>query len=208
MDYLPSPLDVPPVKATLLRDDSEVLRNPDPTEPLSALVFKIVTDPYMGRLAYIRVYSGKVKQGEAVYNSSKGKKERIGRLLRMYADRREDIEELEAGDIGAILGLKFSFTGDTLSDSSAPVVLESISFPDPVISVAIEPKTKADQEKMSDSLVKLAEEDPTFKIRQDENTGQTVISGMGELHLDVLVDRLLLECKVQANVGKPKVAYR
>ncbi|NMC15289.1 MAG: elongation factor G [Chloroflexi bacterium] len=208
VDYLPSPLDVPPVIATLLRDDSTVLRNPDPSEPLSALVFKIVTDPYMGRLSYIRVYSGKVKQGEAVYNSSKGKKERIGRLLRMYADRREDIEELEAGDIGAILGLKFSFTGDTLSDSSAPVVLESISFPDPVISVAIEPKTKADQEKMSDSLVKLAEEDPTFKIRQDENTGQTVISGMGELHLDVLVDRLLREFKVQANVGKPKVAYR
>ncbi len=208
VDYLPSPLDVPAVKATLLRDDSIVQRSPDPTEPLSALVFKIVTDPYMGRLAYIRVYSGKVRQGEAVYNSSKGKKERIGRLLRMYADRREDIEELGAGDIGAILGLKFSFTGDTLSDSSAPVVLESISFPDPVISVAIEPKTKADQEKMSDSLVKLAEEDPTFKIRQDENTGQTVISGMGELHLDVLVDRLLREFKVQANVGKPKVAYR
>ncbi|HNW95002.1 MAG TPA: elongation factor G [Anaerolineaceae bacterium] len=208
VDYLPSPLDVPAVKATLLRDDSIVQRSPDPTEPLSALVFKIVTDPYMGRLAYIRVYSGKVRQGEAVYNSSKGKKERVGRLLRMYADRREDIEELGAGDIGAILGLKFSFTGDTLSDSSAPVVLESISFPDPVISVAIEPKTKADQEKMSDSLVKLAEEDPTFKIRQDENTGQTVISGMGELHLDVLVDRLLREFKVQANVGKPKVAYR
>lgn len=208
VDYLPSPLDVPAVKATLLRDDSEVQRNPDPSEPLSALVFKIVTDPYMGRLAYLRVYSGTVKQGEAVYNSSKGKKERVGRLLRMYADRREDIEELEAGDIGAILGLKFSFTGDTLSDSSAPVLLESINFPEPVISVAIEPKTKADQEKMSDSLVKLAEEDPTFKIRQDENTGQTVISGMGELHLDVLVDRLLREFKVQANVGKPKVAYR
>ena len=208
VDYLPSPLDVPPVKATLLRDDSLVLRSPDPTQPLSALVFKIVTDPYMGRLAYIRVYSGKVKQGEAVYNSSKGKKERVGRLLRMYADRREDIAELEAGEIGAILGLKFSFTGDTLSDSSAPVVLESISFPEPVISVAIEPKTKADQEKMSDSLIKLAEEDPTFKIRQDENTGQTVISGMGELHLDVLVDRLLREFRVQANVGKPRVAYR
>jgi len=207
VDYLPSPLDVPPVKATLLRDDSIVHRSPDPAAPLSALVFKIVTDPYMGRLAYIRVYSGKVKQGEAVYNSSKGKKERVGRLLRMYADRREDIDELAAGDIGAILGLKFSFTGDTLSDSSAPVVLESISFPEPVISVAIEPKTKADQEKMADSLVKLAEEDPTFKIRQDENTGQTVISGMGELHLDVLVDRLLREFKVQANVGKPRVAY-
>ena len=207
VDYLPSPLDVPPVKATLLRDDSIVHRSPDPAAPLSALVFKIVTDPYMGRLAYIRVYSGKVKQGEAVYNSSKGKKERVGRLLRMYADRREDIDELAAGDIGAILGLKFSFTGDTLSDSSAPVVLESISFPEPVISVAIEPKTKADQEKMADSLVKLAEEDPTYKIRQDENTGQTVISGMGELHLDVLVDRLLREFKVQANVGKPRVAY-
>ena len=179
VDYLPSPLDIPPVNATLLRDNSTVLRHADAHEPLSALVFKIVTDPYMGRLAYLRVYSGKVKQGEAVYNSSKAKKERIGRLLRMYADRREDIEELEAGDIGAILGLKFSFTGDTLSDASAPVVLESINFPEPVISVAIEPKTKADQEKMSDSLVKLAEEDPTFKIRQDENTGQTVISGMG-----------------------------
>lgn len=163
----------------------------------------------MGRLAYLRVYSGKVKQGEAVYNSSKAKKERIGRLLRMYADRREDIEELEAGDIGAILGLKFSFTGDTLSDASAPVVLESINFPEPVISVAIEPKTKADQEKMSDSLVKLAEEDPTFKIRQDENTGQTVISGMGELHLDVLVNRLLREFKGtgkcwQAKSGLPR----
>ncbi|HOG59306.1 MAG TPA: elongation factor G [Anaerolineaceae bacterium] len=208
VDYLPSPLDIPPVNATLLRDNSTVLRHADAHEPLSALVFKIVTDPYMGRLAYLRVYSGKVKQGEAVYNSSKAKKERIGRLLRMYADRREDIEELEAGDIGAILGLKFSFTGDTLSNASAPVVLESINFPEPVISVAIEPKTKADQEKMSDSLVKLAEEDPTFKIRQDENTGQTVISGMGELHLDVLVNRLLREFKVQANVGKPRVAYR
>ena len=208
VDYLPSPLDIPPVNATLLRDNSTVLRHADAHEPLSALVFKIVTDPYMGRLAYLRVYSGKVKQGEAVYNSSKAKKERIGRLLRMYADRREDIEELEAGDIGAILGLKFSFTGDTLSDASAPVVLESINFPEPVISVAIEPKTKADQEKMSDSLVKLAEEDPTFKIRQDENTGQTVISGMGELHLEVLVDRLRREFGVQVAVGAPQVAYK
>ncbi|MFZ3070860.1 MAG: elongation factor G [Anaerolineaceae bacterium] len=208
IDYLPSPLDMPPVKATLLRDDSEVLRSADANEPLSALVFKIVTDPYMGRLAYIRVYSGKIKQGSAIYNASKDKKERVGRLLRMYADRREDIEELAAGDIGAILGLRFSFTGDTLSDSSAPVLLESISFPNPVISIAIEPKTKADQEKMAESLTKLAEEDPTFKINQDENTGQTVISGMGELHLDVLVDRLLREFKVQANIGKPKVAYR
>ena len=152
VDYLPSPLDIPPVKATLLRDGSEVLREARDDEPLSALVFKIVTDPYMGRLAYIRVYSGKVKQGGTVQNSSKDKKERVGRLLRMYADRREDITELGAGDIGAILGLKFSFTGDTLSDSSAPVVLESIHFPDPVISIAIEPKTKADQDRMAESL--------------------------------------------------------
>jgi len=208
IDYLPSPLDIPPVNAKLVRDGSEVLRHADPSEPLSALVFKIVTDPYMGRLAYIRVYSGKIKQNSSVYNASKDKKERVGRLLRMYADRREDIEELSAGDIGAILGLKFSFTGDTLCDPTNPVLLETISFPNPVISIAIEPKTKADQEKMSDSLIKLSEEDPTFQIRQDEATGQTVISGMGELHLDVLVTRLLREFKVQANVGKPRVAYR
>ena len=208
IDYLPSPLDIPPVNAKLVRDGSEVLRHADPSEPLSALVFKIVTDPYMGRLAYIRVYSGKIKQNSSVYNASKDKKERVGRLLRMYADRREDIEELSAGDIGAILGLKFSFTGDTLCDPTNPVLLETISFPNPVISIAIEPKTKADQEKMSDSLIKLAEEDPTFQIRQDEATGQTVISGIGELHLDVLVTRLLREFKVQANVGKPRVAYR
>ncbi len=208
IDYLPSPLDIPPVTATLLRDGSEVIRYADESGPLAALVFKIVTDPYMGRLAYIRVYSGKIKQAATIHNSSKDKKERVGRLLRMYADRREDITELGAGDIGAILGLKFSFTGDSLSDPSAPVLLESISFPNPVISIAIEPKTKADQDRMSDSLVKLSEEDPTFKIRIDENTGQTVISGMGELHLDVLVDRLLREFKVQANVGKPRVAYR
>ncbi len=208
LDYLPSPLDIPPVSANLVRDGSEVLRYAKDSEPLSALVFKIVSDPYMGRLAYIRVYSGKVKQNATVQNSSKEKKERVGRLLRMYADRREDIEELGAGDIGAILGLKFSFTGDTLSDPTNPVLLETISFPEPVISIAIEPKTKADQDKMSESLVKLAEEDPTFRIRQDEVTGQTVISGMGELHLDVLVTRLLREFKVKANVGKPRVAYR
>ena len=208
IDYLPSPLDIPPVDATLVRDGSDVQRHADPSEPLSALVFKIVTDPYMGRLAYIRVYSGTIKQNSTVYNSSKDKKERVGRLLRMYADSREDIAELGAGDIGAILGLKFSFTGDTLCDPTNPVLLETISFPNPVISIAIEPKTKADQDKMSDSLIKLAEEDPTFQIRQDEATGQTVISGMGELHLDVLVTRLLREFKVQANVGKPRVAYR
>lgn len=208
IDYLPSPLDIPPVSATLLRDGSSVLREARDDEPLAALVFKIVTDPYMGRLAYIRVYSGKIKQGGSVENSSKNKKERVGRLLRMYADRREDIEELGAGDIGAILGLKFSFTGDTLSDASNQVLLETIQFPNPVISIAIEPKTKADQDRMTDSLNKLSEEDPTFKVRQDENTGQTVISGMGELHLDVLVNRLLREFKVQANIGKPRVAYR
>lgn len=207
VDFLPSPLDIPPVKATLLRDGSEVTREARPDEPLSALVFKIVTDPYVGRLAYIRVYSGKIKQASTVLNSSKDKKERVGRLLRMYADRREDIDELSAGDIGAILGLKSSFTGDTLCDTSAPVVLESITFPDPVISIAIEPKTKVDQDRMADSLAKLAEEDPTFKVRQDEVTGQTIISGMGELHLDVLVSRLLREFKVQANIGKPRVAY-
>lgn len=208
VDYLPSPLDVPPVVGTLLKDDTVVSRPADDAAPLSALVFKIVTDPYVGRLAYLRVYSGTIKKGGMVYNASKLQRERVGRLLRMYADRRDDIEEIGAGDIGAILGLKNSFTGDTLCDPSAPLVLESIVFPDPVISIAIEPKTKVDQEKMSDSLSKLAEEDPTFKIRQDENTGQTVISGMGELHLDVLVDRLLREFKVQANIGKPKVAYR
>lgn len=208
VDYLPSPLDVPDVEATLLKDDTKVTRPPQDDAPLSALVFKIVTDPYVGRLAYLRVYSGTVKKGSTVFNSSKQQRERVGRLIRMYADRRDDIDELGAGDIGAILGLKQSFTGDTLCDSSAPILLESITFPDPVISIAIEPKTKADQDKMADSLSKLAEEDPTFKIKQDENTGQTIISGMGELHLDVLVDRLLREFKVQANVGKPKVAYR
>lgn len=208
IDYLPSPLDIPPVTATLLRNGEEVLRHAKDDEPMAALVFKIVSDPYMGRLAYIRVYSGKVKQNSAVLNSSKDKKERIGRLLRMYADRREDIEELGAGDIGAILGLKFSFTGDTLCDSNEAVYMEDIDFPEPVISIAIEPKTKADQDRMSESLVKLAEEDPTFRVRQDDTTGQTVISGMGELHLDVLVTRLMREFKVKANVGKPRVAYR
>lgn len=208
VDYLPSPLDIPAVKATVLRTGEEVERHADDEEPLSALVFKIVTDAYMGRLAYIRVYSGKIKQSGTVFNSSKDKKERVGRLIRMTAERRDDIEELCAGDIGAILGLKFSFTGDTLCDPTNPVALEAITFPDPVISIAIEPKTKADQDRMSESLIKLSEEDPTFKVRQDDNTGQTVISGMGELHLDVLVTRLMREFKVNASVGKPRVAYR
>ncbi len=208
IDYLPSPLDIPAVRGQSLNDDSEVSCPAEDDAPLGALVFKIVTDPYVGRLAYFRVYSGTITQGTTVYNPIKGRRERIGRLLRMYADRREDITEVYAGDIAAVLGLKESFTGDTLCDAQRPLVLESISFPEPVISVAIEPKTTADQDKMAEALRKLSEEDPTFRVRSDENTGQTIISGMGELHLDVLVDRMLREFRVQANVGRPRVAYR
>ena len=208
IDFLPSPLDVPPVHGFHPANGAELTRNTDDAAPLSALVFKIVTDPYVGRLAYIRVYSGKITQGSMVYNSTKGKRERIGRLLRMYADRREDVSEVLAGDIGATLGLKDSFTGDTLCDSNNQILLEDITFPEPVISVAIEPKTTADQDKMGEALRKLAEEDPTFHVRTDEDTGQTIISGMGELHLEVLVDRMLREFKVQARVGRPQVAYR
>jgi elongation factor G len=208
IDYLPSPADIPPVKGTSPDDEEEIIELPAvDSAPMSALVFKIVTDPYVGRLAYFRVYSGVVNQGAMVLNSSKGKRERIGRLIRMYADRREDITEVRAGDIGAVLGFKETFTGDTLCDNKK-VVLENISFPEPVISIAIEPKSTADQDKMGDALRKLSEEDPTFRVRSDENTGQTIISGMGELHLDVLVDRMLREFKVQANVGRPRVAYR
>lgn len=209
LDYLPSPKDVPPVKAFDPSDETiEIFRYPNDNEPLSALVFKIVTDPYVGRLAYFRVYSGALVKGAKLYNSSVGETERVGRLIRMYADHREDIDEVLAGDIGAILSLKRTFTGHTLSDPVKPVVLESISFPDPVISVAIEPKTKVDQDRMSEALQKLAEEDPTFRVRSDENTAQTVISGMGELHLEVLVDRMKREFKVQASVGRPRVAYK
>jgi elongation factor G len=208
IDYLPSPADIPSVKASEPGNPENEFELPaQDNAPLSALVFKIVTDPYVGRLAYIRVYSGVLSQGQTVQNSTKGKKERIGRLLRMHADRREDITEIRAGDIGAVLGFKESFTGDTLCDSKA-LVLESISFPEPVISIAIEPKSSSDQEKMGEALRKLAEEDPTFRVNSDENTGQTVIRGMGELHLDIIVDRLLREFKVQANVGTPRVAYR
>jgi elongation factor G len=207
VDYLPSPLDVPDVIGKHPKTEEEVTRPPESSAPMSALVFKIVTDPYVGRLAYIRVYSGKIKKSETYQNATQDKKERVGRLLRMYADRREDIDEIGPGDIGAILGLKESYTGDTLCDLSNPVVLESITFPDPVISVAIEPKTMADQAKMGIALQKLSEEDPTFKVRQDDETGQTIISGMGELHLDILVDRMLREFKVEANVGNPRVAY-
>ncbi len=209
VDYLPSPVDIPAVRGTNPDNPEEIVELPASDDaPLSALVFKIVTDPYVGRLAYFRVYSGVITQGQMVLNSTKGKRERIGRLLRMYADRREDITEVRAGDIGAVLGLKDTFTGDTLCSESRKIVLESISFPEPVISVAIEPKTSADQDKMGDALRKLAEEDPTFRVRTDENTGQTIISGMGELHLDIIVDRLVREFRVQANVGRPRVAYR
>jgi elongation factor G len=206
VDYLPSPAEIPPVPG--IDDNGEVVElPPDDDAPLSALVFKIVTDPYVGRLAYFRVYSGVISQGQMVNNSTKGKRERIGRLIRMHADRREDIMEVRAGDIGAVLGLKETFTGDTLCDNKK-IILENISFPEPVISIAIEPKSNADQEKMGEALRKLAEEDPTFRVRSDENTGQTIISGMGELHLDILVDRMLREFRVQANIGRPRVAYR
>ncbi|NUQ60297.1 MAG: elongation factor G, partial [Anaerolineales bacterium] len=208
VDYLPSPADIPSISASEPGNPENTFDLPTVDDaPLSALVFKIVTDPYVGRLAYIRVYSGVLSQGQTVQNSTKGKKERIGRLLRMHADRREDITEIRAGDIGAVLGFKDSFTGDTLCDNKS-LVLESISFPEPVISIAIEPKSSSDQEKMGEALRKLAEEDPTFRVNSDENTGQTVIRGMGELHLDIIVDRLLREFKVQANVGTPRVAYR
>ncbi|HRQ25052.1 MAG TPA: elongation factor G, partial [Anaerolineales bacterium] len=208
VDYLPSPADIPSVSVSDPNDLENVFELPAQDDaPLSALVFKIVTDPYVGRLAYIRVYSGVLSQGQTVQNSTKGRKERIGRLLRMHADRREDITEIRAGDIGAVLGFKESFTGDTLCDNKS-LLLESISFPEPVISIAIEPKSSGDQEKMGEALRKLSEEDPTFRVRSDENTGQTVIAGMGELHLDIIVDRLLREFKVQANIGTPRVAYR
>lgn len=208
VDYLPSPLEVPPMVGEHPKTGKPVECPPDPQAPFAALAFKIVTDPYVGRLAYIRVYSGAVKSGANTFNATQGKKERVGRLLQMHANQREEIDSLSAGDIGAVLGFKQTFTGDTLSDPSRQVVLESIRFPEPVISVAIEPKTKADQDKMADALKKLAEEDPTFEVRVDDSTGQTLISGMGELHLEVLVDRMLREFRVTAKVGRPQVAYR
>lgn len=209
IDFLPSPLDIPPVLGIDPNSGEELTRTAgDDDAPFSALVFKIVTDPYMGRLAYFRVYSGKVNQAKMTYNATKGKSERIGRLVRMYADRREDVTEAIAGDIVAVLGVKNTFTGDTLCDSNHPVILENITFPEPVIYVAVEPKTTADQAKMADALQKLSEEDPTFRVRVDENTGQTILAGMGELHLDVLVDRMLREFRVQARIGRPQVAYR
>ncbi|MEB3287763.1 MAG: elongation factor G [Vampirovibrionales bacterium] len=207
VDYLPAPIDVPPIKGKLA-DGSEVERKSDDSEPFAALAFKIMTDPYVGRLTFCRVYSGQLSAGSYVLNSTKGKKERISRLLQMEADDRLEIQEVRAGDIFAVVGLKDTTTGDTLCAENAPVILESIHIPEPVIEVAIEPKTKGDQEKLGISMSKLAEEDPTFRVRVDHETGQTVIAGMGELHLEIIVDRLLREFKVEANVGKPQVAYR
>jgi len=209
VDYLPSPADKPIVTVSVPDEPENTFEIPaQDGSPLSALVFKIVTDPYVGRLAYVRVYSGVVSQGQTVQNTTKrGKKERIGRLIRMHADRREDVTEIRAGDIGAVLGFKESFTGDTLCDTKA-LVLETISFPEPVISIAVEPKSSSDQEKMGEALRKLAEEDPTLHVNSDEDSGQTILRGMGELHLDIIVDRLLREFRVQANVGAPRVAFR
>lgn len=208
VDYLPSPLDVPPVTGVNPDDGLTVVRKASDDEPFSALAFKVMTDPFVGQLTFVRVYSGVLSAGSYIYNPSKDTKERIGRLLRMHANKREEIKEVSAGDIAAAVGLKNTLTGDTLCDEKHPVILESIEFPEPVISIAIEPKTKADQEKLSQSLAKLAQEDPSFRVSFDEETGQTIISGMGELHLEIIVDRLLREFKVGANVGKPQVAYK
>ncbi len=208
VDYLPSPVDIPPVKGVDPRTGEEIERHASDDEPLAALAFKIVADPYVGRLAYIRVYSGVLKSGDTVLNATKGERERIGRILRMHANQREEIEAVYAGGIGAAVGLKKTFTGDTLCDPNAPILLESISFPEPVISVAIEPKTKDDADKLADVLQKMSEEDPTFRWRFDEETGQTIISGMGELHLEVIVDRMFREYKVATTMGRPQVSYR
>lgn len=207
-DYLPSPIDVPPVKGIDPKTGEEIERKPDDNEPLTMLAFKIATDPFVGQLTFFRVYSGTLQAGSYVLNSSTGKKERIGRILRMHANHREEIDAVYAGGIAATVGLKDTTTGNTLCDEKNPIILEQIVFPEPVISIAIEPKTKVDQERLGISLKKLADEDPTFRIKTDEETGQTIISGMGELHLEIIVDRLMREMKVEANVGKPKVAYR
>jgi elongation factor G len=208
IDYLPSPLDVPPVRGLKPDTEVELTRETRDDAPLSALVFKIVTDPYVGRLAYFRVYSGKITKGSTVYNATKGKRERVGRLIRMYADRREDIDEVLAGDIAAVLGMKETFTGDTLCDAANAIILENITFPEPVIFASIEPKTSVDQDKLGEALLRLSEEDPTFRVGADDSTGQTMIWGMGELHLDVLVERMRREFKVQARIGRPRVAYK
>ncbi|WP_297720595.1 elongation factor G, partial [Intestinimonas sp.] len=208
VDYMPSPLDIPAIDGVNPETEEEDTRPADDNAPFSALGFKIATDPYVGRLSFIRVYSGVLNTGTSVLNSTKNQKERIGRILQMHANHREDIETVYSGDIAAVVGLKNSTTGDTLCDEKHPIILESMEFPEPVIRVAIEPKTKAGQEKMGLALVKLAEEDPTFRTWTDEETGQTIIAGMGELHLEIIVDRLLREFKVEANVGEPQVAYK
>nr|MBA2476482.1 elongation factor G [Actinomycetota bacterium] len=208
VDYLPSPVDVPPVHGVDPRTDGELERAPALSEPFSALAFKVMSDPFVGKLTYFRVYSGKIKAGERVLNTTTGKTERIGRILQMHANHREEREEIGAGEIAAGVGLKATTTGDTLAAESAPIKLESMEFPDPVIAVAIEPKTKGDQDKLSAGLQRLAEEDPTFRVHTDEETAQTIIAGMGELHLEIIVDRLMREFKVDANVGRPQVAYR
>ena len=208
VDFLPSPLDIPPVEGTKKNSDEVVTRKADDKEPFSALAFKIMADPFVGKLVFFRVYSGSLKSGSYIYNSTKGKRERIGRILRMHANHREEMDEIYAGDIAAAVGLKETTTGDTLCTEGNPIILESMEFPEPVIRVAIEPKTKAGQDKMSLALIRLAEEDPTFKTYTDESTGQTIIAGMGELHLEIIVDRLLREFRVEATVGKPQVAYK
>ena len=208
VEYLPSPINLPPVKGLNPDNEGEIERRPDDNEPFSALAFKIMTDPFVGQLTYFRVYSGILKSGSYLHNSTKDTTERIGRLLKMHANKREEIKAVYAGEIAAAVGLKNTTTGDTLCDKDKPIILERIEFPEPVISIAIEPKTKADQEKMTLSLQKLAQEDPSFRLKTDEETGQTIISGMGELHLEIIVDRLMREFKVEANVGKPQVAYR
>ena len=208
VDFLPSPVDIPPVKGVIAGTDKPDERPARDDVPFSALAFKIMTDPFVGTLTFFRVYSGSISSGASIYNSTKTKRERVGRLLKMHANKREEIKDVYAGDIAAAVGLRTATTGDTLCDEDKPIVLESIDFPDPVISIAIEPKSKADQEKLGLSLQKLATEDPSFRVRTDEETGQTIISGMGELHLEIIVDRLLREFSVGASVGKPQVAYR
>ena len=208
VDYMPSPLDVPPIKGIDPRTDEEILRHASDEEPFSALAFKIMTDPYVGRLCFFRVYSGVAQVGTTVYNATKGTRERLGRIVQMHANNRKDIDEVRTGDIAAVVAVKNTTTGDTFADEKNPVILESMEFPEPVIRVAIEPKTRAGQEKMMDALMKLAEEDPTFRTYTDEETGQVIIAGMGELHLEIIVDRLLREFKVEANIGAPQVAYK
>jgi elongation factor G len=208
VDYMPSPLDIKAIQGVNPDTDEEEDRPADDEKPLAALAFKIATDPFVGKLAFTRVYSGVMKSGSYVLNSNKGKKERIGRLVQMHANHREEVDEFRAGDLGAIIGLKNTTTGETLCDENAPIILESMEFPEPVIAVAIEPKTKAGMDKMGVALAKLAEEDPTFRTHTDQETGQTIIEGLGELHLEILVDRLQREFKVECNVGAPQVAYK